>query len=214
MLDLLFADPTALARGAAVTLFITVMASVGGTALGVLLWLVSRSTLDWIIRPTCDVFRIVPNLVIIFAVYYFPYASFSLIAPNALWSAILGLLLSQAAYTFDVVRTSWHLIPTSQVDGLRGVGASDSTLVRYVYWPNLLRLSWAPHVALWIGNLKLSSLASVIGAPDLAYVARVTATNTFRLFEAWIAISIIYVILFLPIVILGRRVEKLSIFRQ
>ena len=214
MLDLIFAEPMALVRGAGVTLFITVVSSLAGTLLGTMLWSVSRGGIGLLMRPICDVLRIVPNLVIIFLVYYFPYVHFSLTPLSPLWSATLGLTIAQAAYTFDVVRTSWALIPAAQIDGMRSVGACRRTLVRTVYLPNLFRLSWAPHVALWIGNLKLSSLASVIGAPDLAYVARVTAANTFRLFEAWIAISIIYVILFLPLIFIGRRVERLAIFRQ
>ncbi|HEY0682072.1 MAG TPA: ABC transporter permease subunit [Steroidobacter sp.] len=214
MFEFFFVTPEALWRAALVTLLITVVSSVIGTAAGIALWGVSRGPLQPAFVLAADVVRIVPNLVIIFLVYYFPYNSFGLVPPGPITSAIAGLAIAQCAYTFDVIRTVVPQVPAAQIEGFKAVGASREAIARHVYLPNIFRLAWAPHIALWIGNLKLSSLASVIGAPDLAYVARVAAANTFRLFEAWIAVSIVYVLLFVPILILGRRVERLAAFRQ
>lgn len=214
MYQILFMNPEALFRAIGITLAITFISSAAGTALGVGYWLIARGPLKPIAYWISDAIRAIPNLVLIFAVYYFPFRSLGLIVPNATASAILGLAIAQIAYTADSLRAAEAQVPRGQIDGLFGIGATQGEISRLVVVPNLIRLSWAPHVAFWLGNLKLSSLASVIGAPDLTYLAKVSMASTFRSIDAWLAVAVIYIALAIPLGIAARLVERHRFFRQ
>ncbi len=214
MIDFFTTQPQAILSACLVTITLTLVSSLLGTGVGVLIWLFSRGLLARIAYPILDGVRAVPNLIWIFAVFYFPFRVFSLPVPDALTSAAIGLSISQAAQTADTLRAAYAQIPVQQLDGLAGIGASQRERYRLVVFPNLFRLSWAPHIAFWIGNLKLSSLASVIGVPDLAFVARVTMANTFHSIEAWASVAVVYVILTIPLAFIGRLVERLRYFKQ
>lgn len=214
MYELFILQPMALVNGALVTLYITVASSLLGTTGGVALWLLGRKKVTRVLYTFTDAIRATPNLIIIFLVFYFPFHDLGFPVPNATTAAIVGLAIAQAAYTADTLRSSEALIPISQIDGLKGIGATESEVLVLVTIPNLVRLAWSPHVAFWIGNLKLSSLASVIGAPDLAYVARVTMANTFRSFDAWVAVGIVYIALAVPLAYVAKIAERHRYFRQ
>ncbi len=63
-------------------------------------------------------------------------------------------------------------------------------------------------LAFYIGNLKLSSLAAVIGCAEVVFVARVAVSQTYRSIEAWLLIGAIYIVLVLPLAWAARALEK------
>ena len=60
----------------------------------------------------------------------------------------------------------------------------------------------------FIGIIRLSSLASVIGASEIVFVARTSITQNFRSLEAWIIVALIYIIMVLPITYFARKFEN------
>ena len=74
--------------------------------------------------------------------------------------------------------------------------------------PDIFRQILPTLISFFIGNLKLSSLASVICVPEILYVAKSAGSQSFRSLEAWILVCIIYVILVLPFSYLARNLEN------
>lgn len=207
----------ALTYGVIVTLELSLLASLIGTILGVPLAMMLRARRA-VSAPTAfcvDIVRAIPNLVLIFFFYYFPYEEvLGLRALSGFASVLAALVLAQAAYSADLFRTALHQVPRAQVLGVEAIGFKPHQVVRFVIVPSVAKQVLPGHVALWIGNLKLSSLASVIGVGDVVFVARIAMSQTFRSLEAWTVVALVYCVIVLPLAYGLRRLERSAWIRR
>jgi len=207
----------ALVRGVGVTIALTVGASLLGTLLGVPLSLAMRLTgpTGLIARLLTDVLRGIPNLVLIFFLYYFPYqAVFGINAPSGFTVVLFALALAQAAYSADVFRAALGSVPANQLLGLQSLGATRWEVQRLLIIPYITKSTLPAHMGFWLGTLKLSSLASVIGVEDVTFAAKVAMSQTFRSLEAWIVVACVYLALVLPASYLSRTIEQSQWLRR
>lgn len=202
----------AFARGIGVTMEISIASFVFGTAVGILIGVFLRlAPFRNFFLLINDAVRAVPMLVVIFFVYYFPFQEvFGLEPLNAIWSSIIAMSVSQAAYTADVVRAAVDGVSSRIFMGGRALGLSEITIWSHLALPDIFRQILPTEVAFFIGIVRLSSLASVIGAEDVVFVTRLSVSQNFRSLEAWIVVAMIYVVLIVPLTVLSRRLEKLS----
>jgi polar amino acid transport system permease protein len=201
----------ALIVGVGVTLKLAILSSLLGTivggALGVML--TPKTWVSELALLCVDAIRAIPNLVLIFFFYYFPYRQMFGSEPvNAEIAALLGLIAAQAAYSADLTRNAFLQVSRSRVLGLEALGFNRSQVGIHVKLPSIVKQVFPAHMALWIGNLKLSSLASVIGVYEVVYVAKTAMVQTFRSLEAWTTVAIIYIVLVLPLSRISRRLES------
>jgi polar amino acid transport system permease protein len=200
----------ALVRGAIVSIELTLISSIAGTVLGILIAFPLRSrrfgtALSWV----NDAMRAIPLIVLLFLFYYFPSRELlGLTSVSAFWAAAAALTLAQGNFTAEVVRTAMDGVPDSLVVSARSLGLKESAIFVHVIAPNVARQTLPTLIAFYIGNLKLSSLASIIGTEDVVYVARIAVSQTFRSLEAWILVACIYIILVTPCTILARKIEQ------
>lgn len=206
----------ALVRGAGVSLALAGISSAAGTLLGFLFAFPLRSrpfgpVLGWV----NDALRAIPLLVFLFFFYYFPYEQiFGVPSPGAFFAAAAALTLAQANFTAEIVRTAIDAVSPKKIAAARTLGLKERAIWFHVTLPDVVRQTIPTQMAFYIGNLKLSSLASVIGAEELVYVARLSVSQTFRSLEAWIVVAVVYVILVLPFTVLARAVENSQWIRR
>jgi polar amino acid transport system permease protein len=156
-----------------------------------------------------DALRAIPNLVLILAVYYLPYRTLTgSSGPTPFVASLVGLVIAQMAYSADLIRSAIAAVPEHQLLAVRGLGYREWQVIRWVTLPSVVRQVLPSHMALWIGNVKLSSLASTIGVPETVFVARVAMSQTYRSLEAWVVVAVVYVVLVTPLTLLQRRVER------
>jgi polar amino acid transport system permease protein len=186
-----------------VTLRLTTLACIFGTILGLPiagLMLLPRgigATLSFFV----DIVRSIPDLVLFFFFYYFPYSAvLGSSPPSPFGSALLAMTTVLAFFTGDLFRESIRQAPRNQILGLRGIGFKDYQVLRYVVVPSVIRHTLPALIAFWIGILKMSSLASVIGVNDVVYVAKIGMAQSYRSLEAWITVALIYIALVMPAV--------------
>lgn len=201
---------SALGRGVVVSIELTVISSAVGTAVGAALALPLRwPIIGPLLGAVNDAFRAVPLIVLLLMFYYFPVDQlFGLPPPTAFWAAAAALTLAQVNFTAEVVRTAIDGVPRDLVMSARALGLRERAIWIYVIAPNVVRQTLPTLIAFYIGNLKLSSLASIIGAEDVVYVARLAVSQTFRSLEAWVLVAAVYVILVLPCTMLARSIEQ------
>jgi len=138
-----------------------------------------------------EVMRNVPLLVHMY-VWYMALAFLKL---PAFACAMLGLALYSAAYVAEVVRAGLGGIPRGQSFAGLALGLTPLQTLRFVIYPQALRVI-APSLASLLSQLiKDSSLASVLAVAELAYQAGAIEGQTFRTFEVYITISLLYLIL-------------------
>ena len=200
-------------RGIGLTAWLGVASSILGTLVGIPLAFALRAPrlISSPLTVLLDSVRAVPNLVLIFASYYFPYeAVLGVRAPSPFVAALVALVIAQAAYSADLVRSALDGVPAPQLEGLRAMGFTSAEVLRFAVLPSVVRQALPGHVALWIGNLKLASLASVIGVEDVVFVAKVAMAQSFRSLEAWLVVAAAYIAIVLPFTYLLRSLEGSS----
>jgi ABC-type amino acid transport system permease subunit len=187
------------------TFYVSFFGTIIGFAIGLLLTVARLKILIFL----NDFIRSIPPLVVILFVYYVPYSQlFNISPPNSFLCALIGLMLIQIAFTADLVRGAVANVSHTPILAARAVAIPEHTIWLYVIWPDIIRQILPSLVAFFIGNLKLSSLASVIGVQDVVYVARAAAGQQFRSLEAWIIVTAIYAVLLTPMTIGFRLIER------
>ncbi len=207
----------AFAHGVVVTLELSVLSSLIGTLLGVPLAMMLRARRGVSVPSAfgVDLLRAVPNLVLIFFFYYFPYEQvFGLRAPSGFMSVLVALVLAQAAYSAELFRAAMDQVPRAQVLGVEAIGFKPHQVVRFVVLPSVAKQVLPGHVALWVGYINLSSLASVIRVEDVVFVAKVAMSQSFRSLEAWTEVALVYCALVLPLTYALRKLETSAWIRR
>src|SRR5438445_3071646 len=125
-----------LLRGAATTLGLTLAAIAGGLIVGCLLALLRLSPYRWmslLAQGYIWVFRGTPLLVQLIIIYTgLPQIGIKL---SVVESALLGLILNEAAYLAEVVRGGIQSVPVGQTNAARAVGFSGPQAMRYIVMP-------------------------------------------------------------------------------
>lgn len=194
--------------GTGMTLLLTFLVIICGTALGVLLGLLLRRRgIRVVLYPVVDVVRALPPLVLILFMYYLLTRQVIGTTVPAFWVCVIALSLNLAAFTSDLVRAAIASVPHGAVDAGRALGMSHDQLTRHIVMPHVLREIIPGMTVLYVGMLKLSSLASVINVREVVYTGQTVIADISRSLESWTIVALIYVILVVPATYVARRIE-------
>lgn len=114
---------------------------------------------------------------------------------NDIVRAVLGLGLGYGAYLAEVYRAGIESIPKGQMEAARSVGMSYVQAMRYVILPQALRVVLPPLGNDFVALLKDSSLAMVIAVTELTYTGTLLNARTFRSFETYNMVALLYLIM-------------------
>jgi glutamine transport system permease protein len=186
-----------LLRGALETIRITVI----GVSLGFLLGTIVGVTrayktpiMNHISRYYVNVIRGTPLLVQIFFIFFgIPNIIQRPIAP--LVAGVAAIAINSGAYFGGIVRGSLLAIPRGQVEAARSLGLNWLQTIRYVIGPQALLVGLPPLGNQFIISLKDTSLLAVISVEELTRNGQIIIAATFRAFQIWILVAIIYLIL-------------------
>lgn len=130
---------------------------------------------------------------------YFWYMALAFLRLPAFSCAVLGLTLYSSAYVAEVVRAGIGGVPRGQTQAGQASGLGRWQVRFLIVYPQALR-NIAPSLASLSSQLiKDSSLASVIAVSELTYQAGAIEGQTFRTFEVYITIAVLYLALVLCI---------------
>ncbi len=189
-----------LLQGTATTFQLTVLAIGLGLAGGVLLALgrvYGNKPIYWLSTAYVQFVRGTPVLVQLFLIYYgLPVFEIRL---DSLTAAIIGLGLNSAAYQAEYFRGAIQSISRGQMLAARAIGMTNLQAIRYVILPQALRIVIPPWSNELIYTLKYSSVAFIIGAPELMATGQIIASRNFRYFEVFLIVAFIYLVCVLVI---------------
>jgi polar amino acid transport system permease protein len=149
--------------------------------------------LRWTATVYVEAFRNTPALVALFLIY-FGLAGLGLRLSN-LAAGVVSLGLTAGAYMTEIIRAGLQAVPRSQVEAAVALGLGSRQLYYHVWFPQAIRNVYLPLVNMWVNLLLGTSLLSTIGVPELTHNALVLYLDTFRPFEPFIAMTLIYLIL-------------------
>ncbi|XVJ69707.1 MAG: ABC transporter permease subunit [Rhizobacter sp.] len=109
------------------------------------------------------------------------------------WLALVaGLTLYTASYCAEIVRAGLQAVPRGQWEAAHALGLTwRQTLVRVVL-PQSLRVMVPPYTSTLMSTLKNSSLAIVVGYPDIVSVATTSLNQTGQAIECIAIIALVY----------------------
>jgi len=200
---------SAFARGTLTTLSLTGIVLVVGTVLGVLLGLALRGRgVRLVAYPFVDIFRALPPLVLLLFMYYLLTRQVIGVGVPGYWVAVIAMSLNLAAFTSDLVRAAVEAVEQDAIDAGRALGMSPRQVTRHVVLPAVLREILPGMTVLYIGMLKITSLASVINVREAVYTAHTVIANVSRSLEAWAVVAAIYIIIVVPASYGARAIER------
>ena len=177
-----------------VTLWLSLLTIVLSTVAGIIGVLCRVSRL-WVLRfvgtAYVEVLRNIPLLVVIYLVF-FGLAQLGLLV-DGFNSALIALTLNAGAYMTEIFRGGLVAVPRGQYEAARSQGMTAVQLYRYIVFPQVFRIIYAPLGNLFIGIVIGSSLASVIGVEDLATWMHLVGDQSFRYLEVFLVAALVYV---------------------
>lgn len=109
--------------------------------------------------------------------------------------AIIGLAFGYGAYLAEIYRAGIESIPKGQMEAARSLGMSYMMAMRFVILPQALRVVLPPLGNDFIALLKDSALASAIAVPELTQSGRLLSARTFRAFETYNMVALLYLLM-------------------
>lgn len=226
-----------LTQGLLVTLRLSIwsvlFALVIGTVMG--MWRVSpRPLLRMISGSYVGLIRNIPPLVLIFIFYFFlgdqimtatgitelsytlddsssPVLNF-LFGPveqlPAFLSGVVTMSLFEGAYITEIVRAGIESIEKEQWEASSALGFNRRSQLIHIILPQAFSRSLPPLAGQFISTIKDSSIVSVISIQELTFAGQELMSATYRTFEIWTIVIIMYFMLTFPCSLYVRKLEK------
>ena len=111
---------------------------------------------------------------------------------NDIVRATLGLGIGYGAYLAEIYRAGIESIARGQREAARSLGMTSWQSMRHVVLPQAIRVILPPLGNDFVAMLKDSSLASVISVQELTYSGSLLNARTFRSFETYNVVALLY----------------------
>jgi len=152
------------------------------------------------------IIRNTPILVIVLLIYFaLPQTGIVL---DKIPSFITALSVYSGAYLTEVFRAGLVSVPKGIIEAGRAIGLTRFQTAVYVVSPVMLRNALPALGSTFISLFKDTSIAAAIAVPELTFQARRINVDSFRVVEAWMAASVLYVSTSLVIAAGLRRLER------
>lgn len=196
-------------QGAALTLFVCLIAIAASIALGFLsaLGRLSRSAVLYGLSTFyTSFFRGTPLLVQIFLIYLgLPQLG---PVPAAIPSGIIALSLNYGAYLSEIFRAGIVSIPRGQHEAAAALGLHRSVIMWSIVLPQAMRVIIPPTGTQFIAMLKDSSLISVMGVWEIMFLAQSYGRANYRYIEMLTTAAALYWVLSIGFELIQARLEQ------
>ena len=193
--------------GMVVTIELAVLIVLSGLAAGLSLALIRSLAIrpiNWLIIFIVDLFRSLPPLVIIVLMYFgLPYAD---VSPSGFVSTWLSLALVLMAFSEEIFWAGITSVHKGQWEASRSTGLSFGQTLMNVVLPQALRLTIPPLTNRTIAITKGTALGTVVAVTEILGEASSAVSNSYNPSPLMMGAAA-YLVLFLPVVVLARRLE-------
>jgi glutamate/aspartate transport system permease protein len=199
-----------LLKGLYFSLFLTVVATLGGILFGTLLALMRLSGKKWLDAPAAiyvNGMRSIPLVMVI--LWFFLLVPFIIGRPiGAEVSAIITFVAFEAAYFSEIMRAGIQSIPRGQVHAGQAVGMTYGQNMRLVVLPQAFRNMLPVLLTQTIILFQDTSLVYAIGAYDMLKGFETAGKNFGRPIEAYLLAAVVYFIMCYALSWLVKRLHK------
>jgi polar amino acid transport system permease protein len=221
---------SAVAQGIFTTLYVSFLAYVFSTILGLIIGLMRVSLL----RPFrevaslyTEIIRGVPMLVILYYIAFVgapalvqavnwlcqPLISAGIIGAlsvrnlNFVWRAILALTIGYSAFISEIFRAGIESVDKGQMEAAKALGMTRWQAMRYVILPQAVRNVLPPLCNEFVAMIKDSALVSALGVQDITQLGKVYSASTFKFFETYNVVAFLYLVMTISLSLMVRGLE-------
>ena len=198
-----------LVKGAGYTIGLTI-ASIGtGLIIGLLMAVLSTlrlKAIDVFLAVYAYVFRSIPVLVLLFMVFFGLPGMGIRIEPFT--SIVLCLGLISGAYLAEIFRGAMSAVDQDEIVAAEAMGMSRVKIFVYIIFPQMFRMSIPGMINEFTSVLKYTPFAYTVGIPEIMKEAMSLAALTLRGLEIYLAVGIIYFVIYKLFVTIFMIFEK------
>ncbi|MBK1835796.1 amino acid ABC transporter permease [Azospirillum sp. YIM B02556] len=195
--------------GAITTLWLTLAGIAGGLVLGCVLALLRLSPYRWVAgvaQTYIWVFRGTPLLVQLIIIYTgLPQIGIKLSVTE---SALIGLILNEAAYLAEIIRGGILGVAAGQSNAGRALGLNSAQVMAYIVLPQAVRIIIPALGNSVNGLLKTTSVTSVISMEELLRSTQLLIQERFMVLELFTVAALYYLLMTSLWDIVQRRIER------
>ena len=153
----------------------------------------------WVIRGT-------PVMVQLF-ILYFGLPQLGIKLPSMV-AGVLGLAINTGAYVTEIIRAGIQAVDKGQMEAALSVGMSFRQAMVRIIGPQATKICIPPLVNQFIMTLKNSSIASLVTITELFRTGEQIIYTTFRSFEVYMAVAVLYLLMNSVFMIIADRLER------
>ena len=197
-------------KGLIFSVQLTLVAMVGGIALGTLLALMRLSGKKWFVAVAAfyvNTLRSIPLVMVI--LWFFLLIPLLIGRPmGAELSAIITFTVFEAAYYSEIMRAGIQSVPKGQVHAGYAVGMTYAQCMKLIVLPQAFRNMLPVLLTQTIILFQDTSLVYAIGAYDLLKGFEVAGKNFNRPVETYLVAAVVYFIICFSLSMLVRQLQK------
>ena len=189
---------------------LTVIAMIGGIAIGTVLALMRLSDKPWLVMPAAayvNTLRSIPLVMVI--LWFFLLIPLLVGRPmGAELSAIITFTVFEAAYYSEIMRAGIQSVPKGQVSAGYAVGMTYAQCMKLIVLPQAFRNMLPVLLTQTIILFQDTSLVYAIGAYDLLKGFEVAGKNYNRPVETYLVAAVVYFVICFSLSMLVRQLQK------
>ncbi|PWB41107.1 MAG: amino acid ABC transporter permease [Rhodocyclales bacterium] len=213
-LDFAFLTPQVVSsyvlKGFAFSLQLTLVAMLGGIALGTVLALMRLSSKPWLALPAAGYVNTMRSIPLVMVILWF-FLLIPLIIGRPLgaeMSAVITFTLFEAAYYSEIMRAGIQSIPKGQVAAGYALGMRYGQTMRLIVLPQAFRNMLPVLLTQTIILFQDTSLVYAIGAYDLLKGFEVAGKNFNRPVETYLVAAVLYFVICFSLSMLVRKLQQ------
>ncbi|MBI9091718.1 MAG: amino acid ABC transporter permease [Desulfobacterium sp.] len=197
-----------LLEGLGATLKLCLLSFLLALAAGILVGVLRSKSLFFqrLFAPYVEIFRGTPLLIQLFFIYYgLPSVGITM---DNYTAGTLGLGLNGGAYISEIIRGALFSVNQGQEEAAKALGLNWFQSMVFVILPQAVRVALPPLVNAFSTIIKESSLVSVLAITELTRASQLVYTRTFRAFEIYLTVGLLYFIIIYSASLVSTRLEK------
>ena len=203
-------DIVLLLDGLGVSLALFLTTSLAGIVFGALLGLVRYYRVPVamaVVTFVTELLKNSPVLVQLFLVF-FGLPAFLKIDVTPVEAAFITLSLNTGAFIYVIVVSAIESIGSDQIEAARVFGLTRWQVLIKIISPQAVAFAAGPLTALFVNQLQVTSLISVIGVVDLTKTGDILNMRTLKPFVVWTAVGVLYYVAAKIVALIGAWLER------
>lgn len=160
----------------------------------------------WLGTAIIEFFRSIPLLLLIY-IFFIALPRYG-VNPDLYWKLVIPIGLCSGATIAEVFRAGILALPRGQTEAAEALGLTRAQTMRYVVFPQAIRLVMPSLLAQVAVLIKDTTLGYVVSYSELQYSAKVMVSNTGDLIQTYLLVTVVFILVNLAITKTADRWSK------